>query len=107
MRQSATVFRELHSSDNIAIEYSRSQNVNHQQRRVVEMTDITSYTRNDVRPGAIFTTPDNIQCRVDRMEGDKVFLTVLHNKDIDGKHEIALPLSEMQNNRWKLTKQAA
>jgi hypothetical protein len=67
----------------------------------------TAYTRDDIRPGSIFTTPDNTRCRVDRWEGNKAHLTVLDNKDVEGRHEISMTLSELQNARWKLTKQAA
>lgn len=65
------------------------------------------FTRKDLRPGTILTAPNNIRCRVDRMEGDNVHLSVLDTKKIDGLTELVMPLDTLQRDKWLLTKRAA
>lgn len=71
-----------------------------------ERSDYT-FNRSDVRPNATLLTPENIECRVDRIEGDNVFLTVMQGRKIEGQDHITMSFDELQNAHWKLKKAAA
>jgi len=60
---------------------------------------------NSLQPDAILTNPDNIRCRVDRVEHGNVFMTVLYGKTIYGEQEIMVPLNEVTAH-WTLKKAA-
>lgn len=66
-----------------------------------------TFNRSDVRPNATFTTPDNIDCRVESITGNNVELAVLHGRKIEGRDHITMTFDQLQNSRWKLKKEAA
>ena len=61
---------------------------------------------NSLRPDAILTNPENIRCRVDRVENGMVYMTVLHGRTINGEQEIMAPVTEVTAH-WMLKKAAA
>lgn len=70
------------------------------------MSQNQSLDPNSLRPDAILTNPENIQCRVNRVENGNVYMTVLHGRTINGKQEIMVPVDEVTAH-WTLRKAAA
>ncbi len=70
------------------------------------MSNTQGSDRKSLRPGAILNNPNNIRCRVDRVEHGTVYLSVLDNKSTGGMQEHALPIDEVTAT-WTLKKAAA
>lgn len=89
---------------NAALQCETSLESNAKARFKISQTQ--SLDPNSLRPDAILTNPENIRCRVDRVESGKVYMTVLYGRTINGEQEVMVPVSEVTAH-WTLRKAAA
>ncbi len=68
--------------------------------------DHMNFTRADVVPGAILANAADTRCRVDRVEQDMVYMTVLDEQLIEGKGVIEMPILNLVNSQWHMKKKA-
>jgi hypothetical protein len=64
------------------------------------------FTRVDIVTGAILADGTGTRCRVDRVEQDTVYMTVLDEKLIDGKGVVEMPILSLVSAQWQMLKKA-
>jgi hypothetical protein len=57
----------------------------------------------DLLRNVVLKNPDKVPCRIDRVENNNVYMTVLHDWKVDGEQEIAVPVDQVLA-QWTLAK---
>ena len=62
-----------------------------------------SLVLSDLLPNVAIKSPDQVPCRIDRVENNNVYMTVMHDWKVDGKQEITVPIDQVLA-QWMLVK---
>lgn len=49
----------------------------------------------DLLPNIVLKSPDQVPCRIDRVENNNVYMTVMHDWKVDGEQEITVSVDEV------------